>query len=90
LQSRDLRYWRDKRGHEVYLVLARRGKPPVAIECQWSASHVDVSNLRAFRRAYPRGENFLVAHDVGRAFVRHDGALEVHVTSLPMLIEHLL
>ena len=38
LQSRDIRYWRDKRKHEVDFVLKKRGQAPIAIECKWSAS----------------------------------------------------
>lgn len=86
LQSRDIRYWRDKRGHEVDFILARRGQPPVAIECKWSASDFDATNLKAFRRAHPKGANFLVAQDVDRPYVRHDGDLAVDVVSLPKLL----
>ncbi|MDP3722670.1 MAG: ATP-binding protein [Candidatus Omnitrophota bacterium] len=90
LQSRDVRYWRDKRGHEIDFVLAPRGRPPIAIECKWSANDVDLSNLKAFRRAYATGENFLVAHDVDRPSIRHDGTLTLTILPLPKLIEQLL
>lgn len=36
LQTRQINYWRDKRGHEIDFVLARRNQPPIAIECKWS------------------------------------------------------
>ena len=42
-----VRYWRDKRGHEIYFVLGGRGGPPVAIECKWLAA--------GFRRAKREG-----------------------------------
>jgi len=87
LQSRDIRYWRDKRGHEIDFVLAPRESPPVAIECKWSATDFDASNLTAFRRAYPKGENVLVAHDVDRAYLQRRGELTIEVLSLPRLIE---
>lgn len=89
LQSRDIRYWRDKRGHEVDFVLARRKKPPLAIECKWSASELDPTNLQAFRRSYARGENFVVAHDVDRSFSRSYGDLSVKFLSLSALVSEL-
>lgn len=86
LQSRDIRYWRDKRGHEVDFVLARRKNQPLAIECKWSASELDPTNLQAFRRSYTRGENFVVAHDVDRSFSRSYGDLSVKFLSLSALV----
>ena len=35
LQTRRIGYWRDKRGHEIDFVLARRGQAPLALECKW-------------------------------------------------------
>ncbi len=67
-QTRTVFYWRDKRGHEVDFVLALRGKNPVAIECKWSASEFDPTNLKAFRKLYPEGDNFVVANDVKRPY----------------------
>ena len=90
LQSRDIRYWRDKRGHEVDFVLARRGQSPITIECKWSDSAFDPTNLKAFRRVYPNGANYLVAHDVDRPYVRRYGELTIDILPLPKLIERLL
>jgi len=77
LQRHDIRYWRDKRGHEVDFVLARRGQPPVALECKWRAAHADLRGMTAFRRQYPEGSNILVAHDVDRRHTRTCNGLEV-------------
>lgn len=87
-QSREVRYWRDKRGHEVDFVWVRRGKAPLAIECKWSATEFDVRNLRAFRRRYPNGESVVVA-DVDRPFSRTYGDLSVRMISLPVFIMEL-
>ena len=87
LGSGAIRYWRSKHGNEVDFVLARRGEPPVAIECQWSADAFEAASLRAFRGRYPKGANFLVAADVGEAFTRRYGNLTVRVVSLSGLIE---
>src|SRR5438445_150009 len=81
-QSRDVAYWRDKRGHEVDFVLAHRREKPLAIECKWSADSFDPTNLRAFRQQHPEGENVVVAQDVGRRFSRTFGNLRVRFDSL--------
>ena len=85
LQSREVFYWRDKRGHEVDFVLAARRRKPVAIECKWSANNFDPMNLRALRQRYPEGENIVVAHDVERSFSRNYGSLNVRFESLSSL-----
>ena len=87
-QKRDLHYWRDKRGHEVDFVTLRRGKP-VAIECKWRADGFDPRNLYAFRKAYPDGENFVVASDTERSYQRRDGDLQYRFVSLPDLVRRL-
>ena len=81
-QSRDVFYWRDKRGHEVDFVLPSRRAKPLAIECKWSAKDFDARNLQAFRRQYPQGENVVVAQDVGEAFSRRFGTLAVRFENL--------
>jgi len=89
MQSRRINYWRDKRGHEVDFIIAGRGAQspgggahPVAIECKWSAGEFDSGNLRAFRRQYPQGENFVVAQDVARSYVRSYGDVKVRFMGL--------
>jgi uncharacterized protein len=89
MQSRRILYWRDKRQHEVDFVIPARGGSPTAIECVWSSGQFDPSGLRAFRRQYPRGENFVVASDVDRSFQREYGELRVAFVSLAALVKHL-
>jgi len=86
-QSRTVQYWRDKRGHEVDFVVAKRGGTPTAIECKWSAEGFDPANLLAFRRQHPEGENYLVCQDVDRGFARTYDDLEVRFASLPGLAD---
>ena len=90
LQSRRLFYWRDKRGHEVDLVVVRRGGTPTAVECKWSADQFEAVNLQAFRRQYPQGENYVVASDVERSFVRTYGSLSVRFVGVSELINKML
>lgn len=87
LQIRNVLYWRDKRGHEIDFVIAARGKPPVAIECKWSATEFDPGNLKRFRERYPEGNSLVAAADVEKPFVRNYQGREVTFVSLPGLIE---
>lgn len=82
-----LGYWRDKSGHEVDFVLARRGKDPIVIECKWRAERFEPAALQSFRRTYPKGPNFIVAHDVERSFRRVFAGVEATFCSLATLIE---
>jgi uncharacterized protein len=86
LQSRNIGYWRDKRGHEVDFILAWQGKPPLAIETKWSAADFDATNLRSFRAEYPRGENYVVAQDIKQPFRRAYGSIQVEFVSLSGLM----
>jgi hypothetical protein len=90
LQSREIRYWRDKRGHEVDFVLARRSAAPLAIECKWSAQAFAPQSLLAFRRQYPQGKNLVVASDVSRTFTQTYNGVEVRFVSLGELIAEIV
>ena len=89
LQTRDIRYWRDKRRHEIDFVLQKRGKPPAAIECKWSAGNFDARNLVAFRQAHPQGDNFVVARDVRRPYRRSVAGVDMQFLDLDGLITRL-
>jgi len=90
LQHRALRYWRNKRGAEVDFVLPLRGRQgPIALECKWQAASFDPSALLAFRRGYPRGENYVVAPDVERAYTRTYTGTSVRFVSLDDLTSRL-
>jgi hypothetical protein len=89
LQTRDIGYWRDKRGHEIDFVIRKRGKPPVAIECKWSAGGFNARNLSAFRQIHPHGDNFVVCRDVRRAYRRSAASVDVQYVNLDGLIERL-
>ena len=90
LQSRQIFYWRDKRGHEVDFILRKRPDEPTAIECKWSAKDFDPVNLRFFRKHYPQGENLVVARDVDRPYQREYQGLRVKMLGAKELISLLL
>jgi predicted AAA+ superfamily ATPase len=87
LQVRDIRYWRDKRRHEVDFVIQRRGRPPIAVECKWSAEGFDARNLAAFRALHPRGDNLVVCRDVERAYRRTLAGIDIQFVGLSGLVE---
>ncbi len=89
LQIRNILYWRDKRGHEIDFVVAGRGKPPVAIECKWSAAEFDPGNLKRFRERYPEGDSLVAAADVEKPFIRNYKGIDVKFVSLTGLINAL-
>lgn len=85
-QSRDIRYWRNKRGQEVDFVLTRARGLPIAIECKWAASGFSPRSLLAFRKQYSDGENFIVARDIDRSFTRNYNGIQVKFMNLDTLI----
>lgn len=87
LQSREIFYWRDKRGHEVDFILSQQGSDLVAIECKWSANEFEPSNLQAFWRQYPNSKIFVVGNDVERSYSRKYNGMTVRFVNLAALIE---
>ena len=77
----------DKRGHEVDFVLARRGRPLLAIECKWSARDFDWTNLRAFLGQYPCATALVVARDVTGRSTRRSGEVAATFVGIADLIE---
>ena len=73
------RYWRDRNGREVDFVLARSRDQVDAVECKWNPAGFEPGGLRAFRRLYPKGRNFLVTPSGIPAFTRDYDGLEVRV-----------
>lgn len=84
-----IRYWRSKHGNEIDFVIAGRGRPPIAVECKWSAKEFDPSGIRAFRAVYPEGDNFVVAADVDRTHTRAARGIPVTYVGLRGLVERL-
>jgi predicted AAA+ superfamily ATPase len=86
-QSRGICYWRDKRGHEVDLVIPRRGRSCIVVECKWKTGEDAFPGLEAFLRQYPDSEAYVVSHDAPRSFTRSLRGKKVHFVGLPGLIE---
>lgn len=90
MQIRDLRYWRDKRHHEVDFILKKSAREILAIECKWSSDKFDASGVKAFRRLYPYGKNFVVSIDISRSFRRSYNGVVVEFVNLEQLISYFL
>ncbi|MBU1863916.1 MAG: ATP-binding protein [Candidatus Omnitrophica bacterium] len=90
LQTRNIRYWRDKRHHEIDFVIAQRNQKPIAIECKWKAGSFNPANIKAFRHLYPKGDNYVVASDVTHPHTRRYNSLDVTFITLATLIKKLL
>ncbi len=85
LQTRAVRYWRDKSRREVDFVLPVRRGRAVAVEAKWSADAFDASSMRVFRERYPEGGNLVVAQDVGASYTRASGGLRIRFVNLAEL-----
>lgn len=88
-QSREWRYWRDKAGHEIDFIRARRGHAPLAIECKWSAKDFDPTNLLVFARIYPQAECVVVSTDAEPSYRRQFDKLAVEFLTLDKLARRL-
>ena len=85
-QSREIQYWRDKRGHEIDFILTRSRQMPIAVECKWSAAGFSPRQLLAFRRQYSDGLNYVVAQDVDRPYTETYNGISVQFINLKTLI----
>ena len=89
LQRTDLRYWRDKQGHEIDFIWLPRGGTPLAIECKWTARDFDPANLLVFARAYPKAQLVVTTTDAEPAFVREIQGRRIQFLSLDQLVRRL-
>ncbi len=82
LQGRVIHYWRDKGGHEVDFILITKEMGITAIVCHWRAKDFEPKNLRAFRRRYPEGRNWIVCGDIVQAHTQTFGKIRLEFMSL--------
>ena len=99
LQTRSIKYWRNKKGNEVDFVISDKRSPKslTAIECKFSISNQSfsseglkelVKNFEALRKLYPVGENYVVAHDVDEPFARgHNGISLIFINAKDLASE---
>ncbi len=90
LQTQNIQYWRDKHGHEIDFIYLPRGGKPITIECKYSDGTFSPRNLKAFRKRYPVGKNYVVVSRIPRSYVRNYDGLETEFVDLQQLIDALL
>jgi uncharacterized protein len=81
-QATEVRYWRDKQGHEVSFVCAPPGGKVLGLECKWSASDFEPAGLRAFARNYPEARLLVATTDAELSFNRSYDGLAVEFVGL--------
>ena len=86
-QSRKIYYWRDKQKHEVDFIITKKQAEPMVVECKWTATDFDPTNIKIFRRHYQKGLNFVVAADVKRSYSREYDDVMVKFVNLEDLIK---
>ena len=86
LQWRGIRYWRDKKGHEVDFVIPGRGGTLLAIEAKWKADAFSPGGLKAFVRRYPQASCYVVTSDITDPYTKSIQGIKVTFLGLPQLI----
>jgi len=87
LETRDIRYWRDKKGHEVDFVIPTRAAGIMAIEAKWKANAFSPQGLEAMVRRYPKARCYVVASDVDEPYTRRVRGLEVRFVNLGTMVK---
>ncbi|MBC7098628.1 DUF4143 domain-containing protein [Candidatus Bipolaricaulota bacterium] len=87
LETRDIRYWRDKKGHEVDFVIPTRAAGIMAIEAKWKADAFSPQGLEAMVRRYPKARCYVVASDVDEPYTRRVRGLEVRFVNLGTMVK---
>jgi len=72
-----IHFWRDKQQREVDFVLPRSRGTVDAIECKWNPDSFSPDHLHEFRRIYPAGRNIVASPNIGRAYRRRLGGIDV-------------
>ena len=78
----EIYHWRDKQKHELDFVLARKGLPPVAIECKWMLKTAG-KNFLSFKSLYPNARLLMISTDAGKPRLnRQSGSIEAGLAHL--------
>lgn len=87
-EATQIYYWRDKRKRELDYIIARRGMPPVAIECKWKLKSGQTKHFPAFQSLYPNASLILVTSDAEQPyFNKRQGHIETGLSHLKEAVE---
>ena len=89
LQTRNIRYWQDKRQHEIDFILLKSGHAPIAIECKWSLNSFEPRNILSFRKQYPEGLNYVVVNKLAANFKKQYQGVIVNFVNLTTFIKEI-
>lgn len=78
-----IHYWRDKSQRAIDFIVAHASGSVDAIEAKINPDALDPDALKAFRKLYPRGNNFLICPFVREPHVLKIGGLNVEVRNTP-------
>lgn len=76
LQPSEIFHWRDKQKREIDFIVARRGRPPIALECKWKLSAGRDTHFAPFKSLHPEAQLVLVATDAAKPRSHRDGSVE--------------
>jgi len=62
-RAEEIYYWRNKQKKEIDFILARRGFPPLAVECKWKIKSGEYSHFPSFQTIYPDARLLIVSTD---------------------------
>lgn len=78
----EIYHWRDKQKHELDFVLARKGLPPIAIECKWKLKAAG-KNFPSFKNLYPNARLLMITTDADKPRNnRQSGGIEAGLAHL--------
>ncbi len=77
----ELRYFRDRDGHEVDFVVTERGRPIMLVECKWSDTEVD-RGLRYLLQKFPAASAWQISATGTRDYQTPDGIRVAPATTL--------
>ena len=87
-RSEEVYYWRNKQKKEVDFILARRGVPPVAVECKWKIKAGANSHFPSFQSLYPEASLLVVSTDGSSPhWNRRRGFVETGLASLEAAVD---
>lgn len=89
VEAGQIRYWRDRSGHEIDFVVPRGRDECDAIECKWNPDEFEPKSLGVFRKLHPRGHNYVVSPEVERSYSRSFDDLDVLVCAPEHLAERM-
>lgn len=89
LQTKNIYYWRDKRGHEIDFVLKEKGSAPLAIECKWKMREEGRQNrnIRAFLKQYSNSKVFIITSDAQKTYYKKLDSAKITVIDPPAFID---